>query len=98
MDQYICLTLEVTDEVKKEVINYYLEENGVSSIEEVDNGELVYFEAGQWASVKPIIVSLLESQGINFKEEEVENKNWNAIWESSFEPVNIDNFCYKDKT
>lgn len=94
MDQYICLKLEVSDEVKKEVINYYLEENGVSSIEEIDSGALAYFEINQWAFVKAVVKKMLGEQDVRFSEEEVENRNWNAIWESSFEPVNINNFCY----
>lgn len=39
------------------------------------------------------IASLLKNQGLTFTVAEVAQQNWNALWESSFEPVLIEDFA-----
>lgn len=39
------------------------------------------------------IESLLKNQGLTFTVAEVAQQNWNALWESSFEPVLIEDFA-----
>lgn len=39
------------------------------------------------------IKKLIESYKVDYKIYEVENQNWNAIWEASFQPVIVEDFC-----
>lgn len=36
---------------------------------------------------------LLQPYGITYTKEEIKQENWNALWESNFEPVIVDGFC-----
>lgn len=92
--EYVALTIRTADPIKREVVNYHLENLGVSSIEEREQDELVYFETSAFETSKNEIIDLLSLHQIEYSEEIVVQKNWNAIWESSFQPVNINDFCY----
>ncbi len=92
--EYIALTLFTKDPILREVVNYHLENLGVSSIEERSEDELVYFEVEVFEATKDAILELLNDNNIAFQQEVVEQQNWNAIWEASFQPVNINDFCY----
>ncbi|WP_217601488.1 50S ribosomal protein L11 methyltransferase [Chitinophaga sp. GbtcB8] len=37
--------------------------------------------------------NLLQSYGITYTKEEIKQENWNALWESNFEPVVVGSFC-----
>lgn len=46
---------------------------------------------------EPMVRFISEHQGLSFEDYElakVPDKNWNEVWESSFNPVAIDDFCY----
>lgn len=39
------------------------------------------------------MTSVANDLNINFTQEKHENKNWNEIWESNFDPVHVSDFC-----
>jgi ribosomal protein L11 methyltransferase len=44
-----------------------------------------------------LLRAVSENQGVRFNEFEMEpvpHQNWNAVWESSFNPVAVDDYCY----
>lgn len=41
-----------------------------------------------------IIKAIAEQYQLDYNVSEVAQQNWNAVWESSFEPIVIDDFCY----
>lgn len=44
-----------------------------------------------------LLESVNEAKGIRFREYEMDvvpDKNWNEVWESSFNPVAVDDYCY----
>lgn len=44
-----------------------------------------------------LLEAVNENKGIRFEEYEMEpvpDQNWNAVWESSFNPVAVDDYCY----
>ncbi len=46
---------------------------------------------------EPMVRFISEHEGVSFEDYEltkVPDKNWNEVWESSFNPVAIDDFCY----
>ncbi len=94
MTNYVCVTFEVANVAQSEVLNFKLEEVGVESIEDRDSEIVAYFVQNEWPKAEATLKDYLISENITFKAEAVINENWNAKWEASFEPVNINNFCY----
>jgi ribosomal protein L11 methyltransferase len=39
------------------------------------------------------LLEILTPQGVTYTKETILPANWNALWESNFEPVQVDNFC-----
>lgn len=39
------------------------------------------------------LLEILTPQGVAYTKETILPANWNALWESNFEPVQVDNFC-----
>jgi ribosomal protein L11 methyltransferase len=72
-----------------------LSEIGFDSFVETEIGVMAYIKSELFDANK---VSALETLNnplftITFSYNEVENQNWNAVWESNYTPVNIDNRC-----
>ncbi|PSL47721.1 [LSU ribosomal protein L11P]-lysine N-methyltransferase [Chitinophaga niastensis] len=40
-----------------------------------------------------VLQSILQPHGITYTKETILPVNWNAVWESNFQPVQVDNFC-----
>src|ERR1044072_1289111 len=56
--------------------------------------------AGQLIAYIPIadfdraaLEAILQPQGLEYTKEEIQQENWNAVWESNFEPVLVGTFC-----
>ncbi len=43
---------------------------------------------------KTAIQAIANKYQLRFESQIIQQQNWNAIWESSFEPITIDDFCY----
>ncbi|GLR15499.1 50S ribosomal protein L11 methyltransferase [Portibacter lacus] len=90
MKQYVSIIFKLKDEIQRAVLNYNLSNAGVESIEEREDDVIAYFGVEEWEEAK----SELDLDGIDYEVVLVKNENWNAKWEASFEPVNINDFCY----
>ena len=42
---------------------------------------------------EPTLEALLQPYGLSYTKEEIKQENWNALWESNFEPVVVGSFC-----
>jgi ribosomal protein L11 methyltransferase len=40
------------------------------------------------------ITEIANHYGLTFERKEIAQQNWNAIWEASFDPIIIDDYCY----
>ena len=69
-----------------------LAEAGYSGFEELEDGHTLkaFIEQAEYDGV--LLNSLLAPYQIKFNEKEIKEQNWNAIWESNFEPVVVDDF------
>ena len=68
---------------------------GFESFVETEQGVTAYIQKGDW---KPSIldeIALLQSTEfkITYTFEEIEQTNWNAAWESNFNPIVVDDLC-----
>lgn len=86
--QHIKLTIHANEERQEELIGllYDLQPEGF----EQTGGELIaYFNAENFNREE--MENLIGTD--SFSTEEVEEQNWNAVWESNFSPVVVDDFC-----
>ena len=72
-----------------------LAEEGFESFSETDKGFLAYIPEKDFSEElqKAIHSGLIDEYALTTEWKVVPSQNWNAVWESEYEPVNIDNRC-----
>jgi len=90
MANYIEITFPVTDSGLQQILIAHLSEEGFEGFEEKET-ELIAFipETGY---VKENVQAIADAQQVSFSVTMIESQNWNAAWESSFDPVVVDDF------
>lgn len=95
---YISLTLELHPfQPYSEILISELADAGFESFDDNNPPQLISFcpkELFNKANVELIIDELKNTEGLNISEvnfEEIKSQNWNATWESSFNPIEIEN-------
>jgi len=84
-------------ETGNEILIAFLAEFGYESFLEMEDGLRAYISESLFDRQKlEMLLSDSENFGFTFyySFEKMENKNWNAVWESNYDPVLIDNKCY----
>ena len=87
---YIEWTIPLPDKQLAEILIAELSEQGFEGFEEQTNHLKAYAPEG---SIMPGAENLLLEKGLSKSEKQLLPQNWNAEWESSFEPVELDRFC-----
>lgn len=85
---YIQLTIRACERDQETLIGL-LSNLGATGFEQQNEALLAYFEEASFPSYD--VKKCLES--FSFDIATVEEQNWNAVWETAFEPVVIDDFC-----
>jgi len=85
---YIQISIEANEE-QQEILISELVELDAAGFEQTDAHLLTYFEEDNFKSYE--INELLK--GYVFQFTILPKQNWNAVWESNFEPVVVDDFC-----
>ena len=69
-----------------------LAEAGYSGFEELEEGHTLkaFIDAAEFD--EPLLKELLAPYPISFRQQEIQQQNWNALWESNFEPVVVEDF------
>jgi ribosomal protein L11 methyltransferase len=63
-----------------------------TGIEILKNSIAAYFEAEHFP--KADLDEICNMLNISYQTSEMEDKNWNEVWESNFAPIEVGNFCY----
>jgi ribosomal protein L11 methyltransferase len=84
----IQLIIEAKEE-QQEIFISQLSELGADGFEQTETSLIAYFNENIFESYK--VNELLK--GSSFTISSIEEKNWNEVWESNFQPVLVDNFC-----
>jgi ribosomal protein L11 methyltransferase len=84
----IQVTIEA-DEQQQDILISQLSELGAEGFEQTDGTLIAYFSEFDFPSYD--VQSIL--QNIPFHTTVIEEQNWNAVWESNFQPVAVDDFC-----
>lgn len=90
MTQYTAIEIQSTDEI----LIALLSEFPFEAFQEEEDNTIAYIPSDQFNDkIKSTVFNLIENYTKFYKVYDVENQNWNAIWESSFQPVIVDEFC-----
>ncbi|MEA3504698.1 MAG: 50S ribosomal protein L11 methyltransferase [Bacteroidota bacterium] len=79
-----------------DIITAQLAEIGFESFAESDSGILAYIkeEDFDFEKVKTLDIVSSDLFEISFEYSKLEDRNWNAVWESNYDPVTIADKCY----
>lgn len=92
MAEYIEIALKGMDEViKKEIMIAVLSEMGSNGFEEEGDDMKAYVEKELFDA--EYFKAIAEQNNVTYSLSEIQEQNWNSIWESQFEPVVVDNFA-----
>jgi ribosomal protein L11 methyltransferase len=76
-------------EADQEILISQLEELNAIGFEQTERLLIAYFPENNFEAYE--IQELLKKY--NFESTTIEEQNWNAVWESNFQPVLVDDFC-----
>lgn len=88
MANHTQISIEATEE-QQDILISQLEDLGATGYEQTDTHLLAYFDEDAFPSYE--VNALL--QNFTFQLTTLPQQNWNAVWESNFEPVIVEDFC-----
>jgi ribosomal protein L11 methyltransferase len=91
MNNYIEIQIPVAEQWQKDMLIAHLFELGYDGFEEERLLLKAYIEEPVYneAALQQVLFPLT----LSFSKSAIANRNWNAEWESAFEPVIVDDFC-----
>lgn len=90
MNDYQQVSIAVDDAEKRELLVALLADSGYEGFEETGEGLHAFIPADRYDA--RLLEDLLAAQGLSFSVASIAPQNWNAIWESGFEPVAVPGF------
>jgi ribosomal protein L11 methyltransferase len=87
---YIQVSLSISDIETRAILSAQFDALGAEGFEETENALIVYFKEENYPEAE--LLELLATTGISFQSARLEETNWNAVWESNFEPVYVEDF------
>lgn len=94
---YIEVNVEVSPlEIGREIVVAELAELGFESFDDFDKGVKAYIQENEFSkeALKETPIFKNEEFKVNYSISLIEDKNWNEVWEQSFEPINVNNQCF----
>lgn len=93
MSTTIQVSIEVADEAVKDMMIAELADLGFDGFEETETGLFSYIDSAKFdAEVTGGLADLASRHGASYTSNAIDKQNWNALWESNFEPVLVDDF------
>jgi ribosomal protein L11 methyltransferase len=87
---HIQITIATSDENLQEIVVAQLSENGYNAFEQSDTELNAYINEDEFDEA--ILSTILQSHLLSYSKNSIAPQNWNALWESNFEPVIVDDF------
>ena len=84
------ITIPVVDEPLREVLIAQLTELGFDGFEESEKNLNAFIEEGLLDEKE--LNKIIDLHYLSYSKSIIKKENWNAIWESGFEPVRVDDF------
>ena len=83
-----------TNEALRDILIALFSNLDFDSFEETDSGFVAYMEERILnEQVLSELRAMQDNFAFEFTQTPLEDKNWNAVWESNFAPIQIDEFC-----
>ena len=93
MSTTIQVSIEVADEAVKDIMIAELADLGFDGFEETETGLFSYIDSANFdTEVTAGLADLAAQHGATYTSKAIDKQNWNALWESNFEPVLVDDF------
>jgi ribosomal protein L11 methyltransferase len=89
--QYIKVTFPVNSEEMSDMLTAMLADVGYNGFEDVGDTLLAYIDDDKFNESELDRIAALA--GVSYATELLPMQNWNALWESNFPPVIVDDFC-----
>jgi ribosomal protein L11 methyltransferase len=83
-----AITIHASSDLQ-ELLIAQLSELGFDGFEQTDTSLIAYIEEGAYKGVE--LQLILNQHSITYSESILEKTNWNAVWESNFQPIQIGN-------
>lgn len=90
---YIELYIPARDSMHSEILMAELADFPFESFEQEETCLKAYIRAEDLAKCRTEVDEFLLTTGVECRYTEIEQQNWNALWESNFEPVNVEGRC-----
>lgn len=90
---HIEVTVECADERQREILLAELADFPFESFCEEENCLKAYIREADYRRAVARIDGYLEETGYRHRSETIEDRNWNELWESNFEPIDIEGKC-----
>lgn len=90
MSHYQCISIAVTDEAVKDLLVAELADAGYEGFEESAETLKAYIPG--IAFKQNMLDEILRKYDLTYSKSIIEKQNWNALWESNFEPVQVEDF------
>ena len=87
--KYVELNIAVADSIQAEILTALLSDYPFEAFAEEEGALKAYILDSDYAECSQEVEQLLLSQDVEFEVIEVVQQNWNAEWESGFEPVEV---------
>lgn len=88
MSNYIQIHFSELQPEQTELLIAQLSEAGFSGFEEIDSGLKAFINKEHFD--KQVLHDLVYKYQLSYSEQEIKEQNWNAVWESNFQPVLVD--------
>jgi len=92
----LIFNCEDGEDWQKDILINDLAAIGFDTFEDTPTGFKAYIASTslEIAAVENVLLSLPEDYRVSYTINHIKPKNWNAVWESNFEPLSISNRCY----
>lgn len=90
MSNYVQIEFVGLNKDVCEILIAGLSESGFEGFEELDNGLRAFIAANNFN--EPDVNYLAQRHGLSYTVTIIPETNWNEVWESNFEPVQVDDF------
>lgn len=91
MKNTIQITITVNDNNTSDELIARLSVTDFDAFEEKETELIAFINEEKFDSSQ--LEDILSEYGVTYTKTIIKDQNWNALWESSFQPVIIDNFC-----
>ena len=90
MNQFIQIEFQNISAEQSDLLIAQLSEIGFDGFEEEEKNLKAFIPANDF--IEAAVKEIAASDNLSFTQSTIEETNWNAVWESSFQPVVVDDF------